>query len=103
MVGTQPTPHILMSVSKIAARAVAGVLVASGRLEPDRRVDRLVAEIGWDRIPGRDVSTCSDMRAASPSTKTIRDLRADHEYRQANQWVSRPGEVPWICASFYRR
>ncbi|HEY1430882.1 MAG TPA: serine hydrolase, partial [Stellaceae bacterium] len=57
------TPHILMSVSKSLLGLVAGVLAASGRLEPDRKVTDFVPEVGGTAYQGATVRHLLDMRA----------------------------------------
>ena len=59
---TQTTPHILMSVSKSLLGLVAGVLAASGELEPDRKVTDLVPEVGETAYKGATIRQLLDMR-----------------------------------------
>ena len=68
---TETRPHILMSVSKSLLGLVAGVLAASGELEPDRKVTDLVPEVGGTAYEGATIRHLLDMRSGSRSMKTI--------------------------------
>ena len=101
---TATTPHILMSVSKSLLGLVAGVLVASGRLEPDRRVTDLVAEIGGTAYQGATLRHLLDMRAGVAFDEDYLATSGPIiAYRKATNWVPLdPGEVPSDLRSFYR-
>ncbi len=82
---TVTTPHILMPVSKSLLGLVAGVLAASGRLEPDRS--------RRDRISGRNGPPPSrHARRRGLRRRLFRDLRGDHRLSQGSQLdPARPG------------
>ena len=101
---TATTPHILMSVSKSLLGLVAGVLVASGRLEPDRKVTDLVPEIAGTAYQGATIRHLLDMRAGVAFDEDYLATSGPIiAYRKATNWVPLdPGEVPSDLRSFFR-
>jgi len=101
---TEMTPHILMSVSKSLLGLVAGVLVANGDLEPDRKVTDLVPEVGGTAYKGATIRHLLDMRAGVAFDEDYLAISgAIIVYRKATNWGPLdPGEAPSDLRSFYR-
>ena len=101
---TETTPHILMSVSKSLLGLVAGVLAASGELEPDRKVTDLVPEVGETAYKGATIRQLLDMRTGVAFDENyLATSGAMIAYRKATNWVPLdPGEAPSDLRSFYR-
>jgi CubicO group peptidase (beta-lactamase class C family) len=100
---TETTPHILMSVSKSLLGLVAGVLVTSGELEPDRKVTDLVPEAGGTAYKGATIRHLLDMRAGVAFDEDyLATSGAIVAYRKATNWIPLdPGEAPSDLRSFY--
>ena len=101
---TETTPHILMSVSKSLLGLVAGVLAASGELEPDRQVTDFVPEIGGTAYEGATIRHLLDMRAGVAFDEDyLATSGAIIAYRKATNWSPLdPGETSSDLRSFYR-
>jgi CubicO group peptidase (beta-lactamase class C family) len=100
---TVTTPHILMSVSKSLLGLIAGVLAASGRLDPDRKVTDFVPEVGGTAYQGATVRHLLDMRAGVAFDEDyLATSGAIIAYRKAANWVPLdPGEASSDLRSFY--
>ncbi|HKM70033.1 MAG TPA: serine hydrolase [Stellaceae bacterium] len=101
---TETTPHILMSVSKSLLGLIAGVLAASGRLEPDRQVTDFVPEVGGTAYEGATIRHLLDMRTGVAFDEDyLATSGAIIAYRKATNWIPLdPGEAPSDLRSFYR-
>ncbi len=93
-----------MSVSKSLLGLVAGVLAASGELEPDRKVTDLVPEVGGTAYEGATIRHLLDMRSGVAFDEDyLATSGAIIAYRKATNWVPLdPGEAPSDLRSFYR-
>jgi CubicO group peptidase (beta-lactamase class C family) len=92
-----------MSVPKSVLGLVAGVLAASGRLEPDRKVTDFVPEVGGTAYQGATVRHLLDMRAGVAFDEDyLATSGAIIAYRKVTNWIPLdPGEAPSDLRSFY--
>jgi CubicO group peptidase (beta-lactamase class C family) len=91
------TPHLLQSVSKSMIGALAGCLVASGRLDVGRAVEDVVPELHGTSFVGCTVQDLLDMRAGTHFDENYDDPNADvRAYEQVYLWRprSRGGALP---------
>jgi hypothetical protein len=99
---TADTPHILMSVSKSLTAVVAGILVESGKLDPEQKIVSIIPELRESVYSGATVRHVLDMRVGL-------DFDEDYlatsgpiiEYRKSTNWNPLgPGERPNDLRSF---
>jgi CubicO group peptidase (beta-lactamase class C family) len=101
---TADSPHILMSVSKSLLGLLAGALVASGELDPERPVTDVVPEVAATAYRGATIRHLLDMRAAVAFDEDYLATSGPIvAYRKAAGWnPSEPGEPPTDLRSFFR-
>lgn len=89
------TPHIIFSVSKSVTGTLAGVLVASGELDPDAPVTRYVPELSASAYGDATVRQVLDMTVSVRFIEDYLDPKGDvARYRVAMDW-NPPGEFPY--------
>lgn len=71
------TLHLLMSVSKSVVGCIAGILVEQGHLDPDRRANDYVPEIGRSGYDGARVRDILDMRTGVKFSEDYTDRQSD--------------------------
>jgi len=98
---TPTTPHLLQSVSKSMTSALAGALVAAGRLRTDGRVTDYIPELRAGSFEGCTIQDLLDMRAGTRFSEAYEDLDADIRIsEQVSGWRprTRPGLPPNLYA-----
>ena len=93
---TPTTPHLICSISKSVAGALAGVLVERGLIDPQAPVTRYVPELAESVYGGCTVRHLLDMTVAIAFTEDYEDPTGDVAYyRFASGWdVPPPGVEP---------
>lgn len=92
---TAQTPHIVFSISKSIAGAVAGILVDRGQLDPDAPVVTYVPEVAGSAYERATVRHVLDMTVGIRFVEHYTDARGDFaRYRVAMGW-NPPGEAVW--------
>jgi CubicO group peptidase (beta-lactamase class C family) len=94
--GVMPTtPHLVCSVSKSMAGALAGVLLARGLLDPQAKVIHYVPELESSVYGGCIVRHLLDMTVAIAFEENYEDTAGDvAHYRYASGWDVPPPGVP---------
>lgn len=98
---TETTPHLLQSVSKSLTSALAGALIAAGRLRTLSLVTDHVTELRGGSFEGCTVADLLDMRAGTRFSEVYEDLEADIRVsEQVSGWRprTRPGLAPNLYA-----
>jgi CubicO group peptidase (beta-lactamase class C family) len=84
---TPDTPHLLMSVSKSVASAVAGVLAGRGQLDVSARLAGIVPELGRTSLRDATVQHLLDMRTGTAFNEDYSDPGADvRTYERVYLW-----------------
>lgn len=99
---TAATPHILMSVSKSMLGLLAGILVARGTLDLDRRCEDYVPELAGSAFEGASVRQLLDMRSGLDFDEDyLATSGAIVAYRKSTNWNPLgPGETASDLRSF---
>lgn len=88
---TRHTPHIAFSVSKSIVSLLAGLLVAEGKLDPDRQISDYVPEILGTGFEGAKVQHALDMTVAVNFYEEYTDPEGDIVMcRRASGWDHTP-------------
>jgi CubicO group peptidase (beta-lactamase class C family) len=81
------TPHLLFSISKSMAAALAGLLVAQGKLDCSRQVTDYVPELQGSGFSGASVQNLLDMTVAVAFDEEYETTDSDVlRYRRASGW-----------------
>ena len=95
------TLHLTMSISKSLTSALAGILVAQGRLDPAATVPAYVPELRGTSFDGCTVQHLLDMRAGTKWSEDYGNfLESDaFVYEQVMGW--RPRQMPGLAPDMY--
>ncbi len=92
--------HIVMSVSKSLVGTVAGALIASGELDPDRELTAYVPDLGESGYAGATVRHLLDMRSGVRFSEDYLDPDAEvRVLEQAIGWA--PRQHPLVPHTMY--
>lgn len=94
---TPGTEHLLMSVSKSLVGTVAGVLVGSGDLDPNRLVTDYVPELAKSGYAGATVRHILDMRSGIRFSEDYLDPKSEvRQIEESIGWTEAKRENPGI-------
>ncbi|WP_366933899.1 serine hydrolase domain-containing protein [Brevibacterium renqingii] len=94
---TPTTEHLLMSVSKSLVGTVAGVLIGTGDLEPDRVITDYVPELAGSGYSGAMVRHILDMRSGIRFSEDYLDPKSEvRQIEESIGWSEAKRESPGI-------